>query len=736
MTISTFPPDRNVSLTSMHYEPRFQPDAKSDDFDLSSGFRLLRRRLVLIASLVALMMIVAIIMILGMQPSYHAESRLMIHSPLAKALDSDQSGNSDPLNVASETERLLSKSVAERVIRDMRLDARPEFNPELRSLTFITEIKESLKHLVDSGKPPQPVRDSLEPVIEEYYKALHVVRDGLGSVIRIGFDTNDPELAAAVPNRLIDIYLEERKNSTRNRLDSAEEWLRQRTKEQQDRTDAAQDAADEYQKTMGIVPNDDAQSEQIKSIMELSDRQAKIEQSRVDLKATITALQSTDDTSLIEQTNAIPDGIGAMERDMRAQQQDLARLLDIYGSDAPAVVDMRAKIAKSRSDLATAIDRYVQSLRAKVAALDNEDVAVRSALAAAYAQRSRSTLDKIELARLERVADREQVALDKLEEQRRVLAGQAMLPGAEVEVLSPAAVPLMPQGRGRLFYVIGAFVASVSIAVTVAFAIEMLDKSIRSFDQLAGMARIVPAGFIPRLRRATRRNPSILFGHVQGGMFDEAMRTVMISLKQSNGGKLPSSIVVTSAHSGEGKSLVAGSLAIELAANGIPVLLVDGDLRRGKLDTLFKSGLQRGLNDFLTGQVEIRDIIHRHPSGIDFIPAGNLSHQRHTRLGDLGEIVEMARANGQIVIFDSAPVLASTDTLHLTALAERTLVIVRWGRTSHRAIEFCLQQLKVSRSSEIAIAINDVKPRKHAMYTFADSELFSRSLMKYYKKTV
>ncbi|MBB3657699.1 uncharacterized protein involved in exopolysaccharide biosynthesis/Mrp family chromosome partitioning ATPase [Rhizobium sp. BK650] len=723
-------------MRTMHYEPRFQADTRSDEFDLASGLRLLRRRIVMIICLVALMMTVATVMILGMQPSYHAESRLMIHAPLAKSVSSDDSGN-DPLNVASEAERLRSRSVAERVIRDLQLDERSEFNPELRQPSLIAEIKASLRQLIDSGNPPVRPQDRLEPVIEEYYKALQVIRDGPGGVIRIGFDTYDPELAAAVPNRLIEIYLKEREGSARHRLDAAEGWLRQRIAEQQGRTDAARNAADEYQKAMGIVPNDDAQSEQIKSIMELSDRQAKIEQDRVDIKAMIATLEAADDASLATKNDSIPDSINAMELDLRAQQQDLDRLLDIYGSDAQPVVDLRAKIVKSRAELGTAVDRYVQSLRAKLAALDREDGTVRSALATAYSLRSRSTLDKIELARLERVADREQTALDKLEEQRRVFAAQAMLPGAEVEVLSPAAVPLMPQGRGRLFYLIGALVASASIAATAAFAIEMMDKSVRSFDQLVGMGRFIPAGFIPRLKRATRRNPSVLFRHIQGGMFDEAIRTLMISLKQTNGGKLPASIVVTSAHSGEGKSLVAGSLAIELAANGTPVLLVDCDLRRGRLESLFKSGLKRGLNDFMSGQAEIRDIIYRHPSGIDFIPAGKPSNVRQTRLADLAQLIEMAQANGQVVIFDSAPVLASTDTMHLTAIVERTLMVVRWAKTSHRAVDFCLQKLRASsRNPEISIAINGVKPRKHALYTFGDSELYSRSLIKYYNTPI
>ncbi|MBB3447373.1 Mrp family chromosome partitioning ATPase [Rhizobium sp. BK379] len=94
--------------------------------------------------------------------------------------------------------------------------------------------------------------------------------------------------------------------------------------------------------------------------------------------------------------------------------------------------------------------------------------------------------------------------------------------------------------------------------------------------------------------------------------------------------------------------------------------------------------------------------------------------------------MEMARNRGQIVIFDSAPVLASADTMHLTALTERTLMIVQWAKTSRRAAEFCLQQLRSARNADIVVAINNVKPKRHAKYNFRDSELYARSLMKYH----
>ncbi|EJZ18833.1 exopolysaccharide biosynthesis protein (plasmid) [Rhizobium sp. Pop5] len=731
MTISTVPPDRNLPISTMRYDPRFQAETKADNFDLASIAGLVRRKMILIIAISGLLMAPAAMMISGMKPTYQAWARLIVQQPLATSLGTGDTSRGDLLDVKSETERLLSRGIAERVVRDMRLDALKEFNPALRKISLTDRIRARLRDLFDAGKNTAPVRDNIDATIQEFYQALGVWHEDKSEVIQISFTAKDAELAAAVPNRLIRIYLDERRDSVRGRLDAAEEWIRQRISEQQGRADIAREAARNYQESMDIISKEDAQDERIKTLLELTGREGKIEESRVEVKATISALEATDNASVAVQNVIVPESITTRQRDLHAQEQDLARLLQTYDSNAEAVVDLRGKIQQSRIDLDLATKQYLQAMRAKLAALDHEANAVQSILAVAEEKRTRDALAQTELTRLQRIAEKEQGSLDKLEDQRRDLAAKARLPGAELEVFSPASVPLAPQGRGRLFYLVGALIASVSAAVTAAFVIEMWDRSVRSFDQIAGIARTIPAGLIPRL--AQRENPKTMFEHMPVPIFDEAIRTVVLSLKQSNGGKLPNSIVVTSAHSGEGKSLVARSLAIELAAAAIPVLLVDGDLRRGKLDSFFRSGVMYGLNEFLNGQADLRDIVYRHPSGIDFIPSGKFSLQRRTGPTRLAEIIETASAAGRIVIFDSAPVLASTDTVHMTALAERTLAVVRWGKTSRRAVEFGLQQMKSSRNSEIIVAINGVDVKKHALYNFSDSELFSKSLMKYYK---
>ena len=720
MTVLMSPGD-SISRSLMTHQLPAPFETTPDDFDLLSGFRLIRRRIVMIAVIAGVLTLAAVPAILGLKPVYYAESRLMIHSPLASTLEATGTNQGDGLNVTSETERLLSRSVAERVIHDLHLADRDEFNPALRKPSLIGKVRGMLRALVNNDNAGAATPGGIERIIPEYYRALNVRRDG--DVIQIGFNSQDAELAAAVPNALLRVYLDERKASVQGRSNSAEAWVQQRIAEQQARVNAAGDAVAKYRQGIGSV-SADAQAEQIRSVGELSDKLAQIVQSRAEVAATIAALETGNDAAI--QKIVVPESVGALQRDLRAQNKELDKLLLTYGDNADEVVSLREKILKSRTDLDFETERFLQSQRAKLLVFDRQEGAVQSALTLAREQLSEAAPAQVELTRLLRVVETEQTALDKLVDQSRTLVAQAALPPVEVEVLSPAGIPLQPQGRGRLFYLIGAVLASLSVAGTAAFVREMMDKSIRSHEQLAGIADLAPAGLLPMLSARAGKSLPMVFGHSEGGMFAEAIRALAMSVKQANGGKYPNSLVVTSAHSGEGKTIVARSLAIELVASGHRVLLVDGDLRCGDMGSLFKSGVRVGLNEFLTGQAELAEVIYHHAnSGIDFIPRGNPSLSKRPHLPDLMEIVKAARANGQILIFDSASILASTDTAHLAGLVDRTLLVVRWAKTSRRAVEYAAQRLQTVNRSEVLVVINNVDPKKHVLYGFRDSEIFS-----------
>lgn len=715
------PASARVPQSLARREPPGPFDTRADDFDLTASLRLLRRRLPMIAIITVVLTALALPFILQVKPVYHAASRLMIHSPLASTLEASQVS---PLNITSETERLLSRPIAERVIKELDLADREEFNPALRSPSILGSARAALRSIFVSDPDGADRAEGMERIIPEYYHALDVHRDAGSDVIQIGFDSQDRELAAAVPNKLLDIYLEERKVSAQSGLNAAMGWVQQRILEQQGRVSAAREAAERYRQAVGAVSND-AQAEDIRSVADLTSRLADIERGRAEVVATISALETKDD-EIIRQV-AVPDAVGAIQRKLSTQNKELDELLQTYGERADVVIQLRADMLKVRADLDFELDRYLQAQRAKLMTFERQEGSTKIALADARERLSRSTLAQIELTRLERVADAEQATLDKFEDQDRALAAQTALPAVEVEVLSAASVPLLPQGRGRLFYLIGTLLASLSIAVTAAFLREMMDNSVRSHEQLEGIPNIAPAGLLPTLSERGGKKLPLMFGNSEGGAFAEAVRSTAIALRHANGGRFPDSILITSAHSGEGKTLMALSLAIELTAVGQNVLLVDGDLRHGDLGSLLKSGAKPGLNEFLTGQAKLADIIHHHSNKrIDFIPRGDPALHQRPNFADIAEIAQLAKANGRVLIVDSAPVLASADTTYLAGLTDMTLLVVQWAQTTRRAVESAVHRLEAASKSETLIAVNNVNVKKHKMYGFRDAEALLR----------
>ena len=84
-----------------------------------------------------------------------------------------------------------------------------------------------------------------------------------------------------------------------------------------------------------------------------------------------------------------------------------------------------------------------------------------------------------------------------------------------------------------------------------------------------------------------------------------------------------------------------------------------------------------------------------------------------------------------MLIFDSSPVFASVETTRLAMAIERTILVIRWGRTRRDAVESAMMQLRTGNSAEMLGVINMVDPRRHGLYGFKESESYSSALRRY-----
>jgi protein-tyrosine kinase len=175
----------------------------------------------------------------------------------------------------------------------------------------------------------------------------------------------------------------------------------------------------------------------------------------------------------------------------------------------------------------------------------------------------------------------------------------------------------------------------------------------------------------------------------------------------------PRVILVTSAISGEGKSLMAANLAVSIAQGlSDSVLLVDADIRNPTLHNYFGQPQGPGLSEYLSGEVELKGVLRATPiPRLSFVAGGIrkknpvelISSERMARL-----IEEQREAEGgRFIVVDSTPVLITNEPSILAKIMDGVIVVVRHDMTPRHAVKETLSA--ITREKILGLVFNDAQ---------------------------
>ena len=174
--------------------------------------------------------------------------------------------------------------------------------------------------------------------------------------------------------------------------------------------------------------------------------------------------------------------------------------------------------------------------------------------------------------------------------------------------------------------------------------------------------------------------------------------------------------MVTSSAPGDGKSFTAANLAVTLSATGQDVVLIDGDLRRPKVDTLFGIVGDVGLSDVLAGRAAFDDVVQSIPgtTTLHVLASGAIPPNPSEILGS-AKMRDLIKKLSQrsVVIVDAPPLLAVTDAAILSTRTDGTFVVVKTGSTTREMLSLAMDALTAVKGTVLGVILNRV-PTKGA----------------------
>ncbi|MGI8510466.1 MAG: GumC family protein [Gemmatimonadaceae bacterium] len=263
----------------------------------------------------------------------------------------------------------------------------------------------------------------------------------------------------------------------------------------------------------------------------------------------------------------------------------------------------------------------------------------------------------------------------------------------DVSILDPALPAAGAQRNIKVLLVLGGFVAAAALGILIALLLDMLDRRFRYPEQIADDLGLRVLGAIPTIPKPedAEKDPEAMLQSV------EAFRGLRMNLHHAFDAP-PVMVTISSPGVGDGKSMVSSNLALSFAEAGFRTLLIDGDIRRGKLHSVFGLDRRPGLLDYLAGDVDIARIMREVPvhGSLTLIPSGTRRHRGPELLTSarLTTLLDTVRPRFDVILVDSAPLAAGVDAYALGVATQNLMLVMRTGHTDRRVAKAKLKLLE------------------------------------------
>jgi polysaccharide biosynthesis transport protein len=679
------------------YGPYSDPER---DIHFRDYLDILRKRKYLILGFFFGMVIVSAVISVLMTPIYRATTILQITQDNPAAL----MGERDPFSAlyASETQGrfyetqymlLNSLPMAYKIIDTLNLLDHPEFKAVREAKPDETPqvLKNKVANMVLAGLEIKPLKKSY--------------------LVEVAYESPDKSLTQQIVNVIADEYTQFSMETRRKSYELIRKWLDGELHSLATKVEDSEKKVYAHSQQKDFLTLEDKENPTISKYVDLSMLLTKAESERMAKEAQFQETKKKGEDASFITGNPL---VQQLRKDIIAQEAKVASLSKIFGENYPQLQAEQGNLKELNSRLNNEIKRIRASVEADYNTTKQAEKLVREALETHKGKVGELQNNLVKYHILKRdMQTNEQLYQALLARMKETSVASTMV-ASNLAVISPAELPFEPfKPKKRLNVLIAALVGLVG-GVGLAFLVEFFDDSLKTAEEVERVCHLPILGVVPLLTSkgkeltGKRQLDLITLTHPKS-MIAEAIRQARTSLMLSALGGAPGVLVFTSPNPSEGKTTLAINLAISMALNDRKVVLIDTDMRKPGVHSIFHLSPVPGLSNYLTGTASVSEIMR--PSEIPnlmVIPAGAVPPSPTEILSSrtFEDLLLKLREDFDHLIIDTPPIVEFADGRIVSTMAGGTVLVFRNHFTTRKAANLARKLLSEVNSKVLGVIFN------------------------------
>ena len=725
-----------VKQGGVSYQPQMSEEIFDEEINLLEYWLVIKRRSRAILGLTFVLALIGLLIAFTITPQYTSTIKILVEpdAPKVVSLDPLQSANNIWYFYETQYEIIASRSVAEAVVKNLKLEQHPFFIKKMAG------AKEDGTEESSSGSWRSLILDS-EPKVKNIEHEKQFVIDALigtvlgglnvkgqkkSQIINISYESPDAKLSALIANAIGQAYIEKGLDAKLELNQNAAKWLNNRLSGLRQKLETSENALRHYQQKESMVNTKSFASIASGKLGGITEALIKAQARRAE--AEIRYQQVKDIKKSGKNLSALPIVLqNKFIQTLKAGQAKLARqvseLSERYGYKHPKMIAAKADLAianrRLKEEVTKVIDGVYRDYEVAVANVNQLKNLSQQTQAEARGDQGKT----FELAKLERdVATNRQlfeVFMTRFKE-TSMTGDNGVTNVSIVDFARPALSPSKPK---KELIVAAAIFMGLFMGVLLAFLLESLENTFRIPEDVEHKLGLPLLGILPLLSLDNKADISperYAFAGNSSSVFIEALNNIRTGVMFANIDAPVKMIMVTSSVADEGKTTLSVNLSLTFSHTG-KTLLIDGDLRKQQFSkNILRQKKTAGLAELAAGEVSLDECIvaDKQVDNLYYMSSGLATPKPLELLSSkkFADLLQQLREKFDHIIIDSAPILPVSDSLVLGHLVDEVILVVKADSTTHKMARDAVKRLATAHAQPLGVVLQQADFEKMEHY--------------------